>query len=189
MDGTITKINEAHLFVLWQSLGGSAEVVSRATGISKRVIESLAHDYQWEQLAGGKLALKDKQLEKDINRAQNYLQAVRLRGLLDTVMSYLTDPANEDKLKATIFTLSDKGEPKIGSKGFLELAKAFETLHNITYRALGDKVAESADMTSSDTEQIKNMSISVYNMVNRAAIDNGMKGVEVVEEHHKAISG
>jgi curved DNA-binding protein CbpA len=191
MDGTLstTKINEAHLFILWQSLGGSAEVVSRATGIRKNVIEALAHDYQWDMLAGGKLALQDKELEKKINRAQNYLQAVRLRGLLDSVMSHLTAEENKEKLESTIFTTSDKGEPKIGAKGLVELAKAYETLHNITYRALGDKEAESADTTSSDDEKIKSMSLNVYNLVNRAAIDNGMKPEKVVREHIKTVSG
>ena len=180
------NLNQAHLFVIWQGLGGDSRVVARATGIRQCVIESLAHDFSWEQLAGGKLGLADRALEKEINRVQNYAQAIRLRKILDVAVDKIETEDGGERFKKLIFSTDQMGNPTMNTKPLVELAKAVETVHNITYRALGDKVAEQADAVTNDTKRVKDLGLTIYNLVNRAAQETQvLTPREILNAHRK----
>lgn len=181
-----SNLNQAHLFIIWQGLGGDARVVSRATGLAPCVIESLAHDFQWELIAGGKLGLADRQAEQKINRVQNYAQALRLRRILDIVVEKLETADGGEKFKNLIFTEDQMGNKTVNTKPLVELAKAAQTVHDITYRALGDKIAEEADTMANDNKRVKDLGLTIYNLVNKAAQDtHALTPKEIVKAHRQ----
>ena len=162
----IAKINQAHVYTVWFGLGGNHALVARATGLDVRVVEALAHDFNWYALAGGKLGLDDKKTEKDINRAVSYAQGDRLAKILNHAIELFED---DNTLRSAIVTTTEDGRQVVTAKPLVELAKALEVTHAIKYRALGDKVAEEADVPGTNGERIKSLSLSVVNLMNSAA--------------------
>ena len=170
------SINQAHLYHVWFGLGGDARLVQRATGVRAEVVEALAHDFGWHQIAGGKLGLTDKKAEREINRAVSYAQGKRLTSILEKAMQLIED--EPERLKQALFTTTEDGRAALTAKPLVELAKAVETAHTIQYRALGDKVMEDADPVTAGTERMKSLSLTVNNWVNNAAAQT--KTAEVV---------
>lgn len=191
MDGTITlpaSINPCSLFLVWQALGGEAAHVSRATGVKVSIIKALEHDLCWNDLAGGKLGVADKQLHRDINRALNYAQGKRLQAVLDKTLEILEED-DFAKLRSSLVLVDQGGQQSLNTKPLVELAKATATVHDVIYRALGDKVAIEADKVQEDSDKIRNLSLTVFNAVNRAAVTTGaLSSAEVVRAHKDAIN-
>lgn len=191
MDGTITlpaSINPCSLFLVWQALGGEAAHVSRATGVKVSIINALAHDLQWESIAGGKLGVSDKQLLRDINRAQSYAQGKRLQAVLDRTLDMLEED-DFAKLRASLVSVDQGGQQSLNTKPLVELAKATETVNAILFRALGDKIVVEADKAQEDNDKIRNLSLTVFNAVNRAAVTTGaLSSAEVVRMHKDDIN-
>jgi hypothetical protein len=179
-EGTHSIANQAQWFVVWQGLGGDSKLAGRALGIDYRIIEALAHDFQWHAIAGGELGLKDEKTEKKINRVTSYAQGKRLVRILETAFTALEN--EPEKLKRALFTLTEDGQQAVNAKPLVELAKALETAHNVCYRALGDKVAAEADGVGASDERVRNLSLTVINAVNNAAAKsgNGRAVLEVV---------
>lgn len=189
MAGELTlpsNVNPCALFEMWRALGGNAHHVSLASGVSVSIIKALAHDFNWEDLAGGKLGMADKKLEKEIGRAIAYAQGNRLQRILDRAMDIL-EHDDGAKIKECLVTVGENG-PQINTKPLVELAKAMETVHNIKYRALGDKVAAEADTVVDDVERTKALGLTVFNLVNNAATAQAMKPADVVREVKDAIN-
>ncbi len=161
-------VNPNALFMLWQHFGGDAKRTAAATGTSLKVVEALAHDFQWKELAGGRLGLKDEKLEREVNRAQNYVQAQRIRRIIDLVVQELEqDPK---KLMSAMTKIDEEGNVAFSAKPLVELAKAAESTQTMSYRALGDKVATEAEGAGApDTERIKNLSIQINQLVQNAS--------------------
>jgi len=162
----LARINQARVYTIWFGLGGNSALVARATGLSPNVIDALAHDYHWHQIAGGKLGLDDKKTEREINRVVSYVQGDRLAKVLDKALDLFED---ETRLRNAVHTTTEDGREIVTAKPLVELAKALETAHSIKYRALGDKIAEQADTVSGDPERIKSLSLTVVNLMNNAA--------------------
>lgn len=162
------NVNPNALFMLWQHFGGDSRRTAAATGVSRAIIESMAHDFQWKELSDGRLGLKDEKLEREVNRAQNYVQAQRIRKVIDFVVQELeADPA---KLKSAMTRVDEQGNVTFSAKALVELAKAAESAQTMSYRALGDKVATEADSAGApDAERIKNLSIQINQLVQNAS--------------------
>jgi hypothetical protein len=167
-EGVPTIANQAQWFVVWQGLGGDSKLAGRALNIDWRIIEALAHDFQWHAIAGGELGLKDEAVEKKINRITSYAQGKRLVKILENAFAAIE--SEPERLKKALFNHNADGEPTINAKPLVELAKALETAHNVCYRALGDKVAAEADSVGGPSdERVRNLSLTVINAVNNAA--------------------
>lgn len=162
----LARINQARVYTIWFGLGGNSALVARATGLSPSIIDALAHDYHWHQIAGGKLGLEDKKVEREINRVVSYVQGDRLAKVLDRALDLFED---EQRLQQAVVTVTEDGRQVITAKPLVELAKALETAHSIKYRALGDKIAEQADGVSDSPDRIKSLSLTVVNLMNNAA--------------------
>lgn len=154
-----TGVNPAALFLLWQHFGGDSRLTAAAAGVDKRIVAALAHDFCWADLAQGRLGLKDEKQEKEVNRALSYVQAQRLRRLIDRTIDHIEE--NPDTLAQALITTTKDGEPIFSAKPLVELTKAAEAAHNMAYRALGDKVATEAEGVAPDAEKIKNLSLTI----------------------------
>jgi len=181
------NVNPCALFEMWRALGGNAAHVSLASGVSVSIIKALEHDFSWNDLAGGKLGMADKKLEKEVGRAIAYAQGNRLQRILDKVMDGL-EADDGAMIKKHLTAAKKDGDPEIMIKPYADLAKAMETVHNIKYRALGDKVAVDADPVSDDLERTKALGLTVFNLVNNAATAQALKPEQVVREVKDAIN-
>ncbi len=181
------NVNPCSLFLVWQALGGESSHVARATGVKKSIIDSLCYDLQWESLAGGKLGVADKQLQRDINRALAYAQATRMQKILDRSFDIL-EQDDCAKLRASLVAVDAAGNQVVNAKPLVELAKAIEITQTMLYRSLGDKVAIEADAVKEDETKIRNLSLTVFNAVNRAATHTAMTSAEVVTMHKDLIN-
>lgn len=182
------SINPCSLFLVWQALGGEAAHVSRATGVKVSIIKALEHDLNWQELSGGKLGVVDKQLHRDINRALNFAQGKRLQSMLEKTLEILEED-DYAKLRASLVMVDQGGQQSLNTKPLVELAKATATVHDLIYRSLGDKVAIEADKVQEDNDKIRNLSLTVFNAVNRAAVTTGaLSSAEVVRAHKDAIN-
>jgi hypothetical protein len=161
-------VNPSSLYLLWLSLGGDCQLAAAAAHIRVEIVQALEHDFQWRDLAGGKLGLKDSHLEQEVNRAQNFVQSQRLRKLIDGAITELEDlGALRDSLVES--SGRDGSTLKITAKPLVELAKAAEAVHNLSYRALGDVIARNADSVSDETEKIKRLAIDIGRAATHAA--------------------
>lgn len=177
-------VNPNALFMLWQHLGGDDKLTAEASGIDVRIVKALAHDFCWRDLAGGRLGLKNEKLERDVNRAQNYVQAQRIRAVIDKVVEELERP---DTLKLAMRSVDEEGNIKVSIKPFVELAKAAEAAHNMAYRALGDKQAAEADTAGApDAEKIKSLALNINALIVKAG-ENLTSPVKVVTDVKEAI--
>ena len=152
-------VNPNSLFLLWQHLGGNDRLAAAAAGVDVKIVKALAHDFCWLELAQGRLGMKDEKAEKEVNRAHSYVQAQRLRKLIDRTVDYLE--ANPEQLAQALVSTTKEGEPVFSAKPLVELTKAAEAAHNMAYRALGDKVATEAEGVSPDSDKIKNLSLTI----------------------------
>ena len=153
-------------------------MAGRALGVDHRIIDALAHDFQWHAIAGGELGLKDEKTEKKINRVTSYAQGKRLLRILETAFTAIEN--EPEKLKRALFSATEDGQQAVNAKPLVELAKALETAHNVCYRALGDKVAAETDAVGASDERVRSLSLTVINAVNSAAAKNS-SGREVLE--------
>jgi hypothetical protein len=174
-------LNPSSLYLLWLSLGGDPVLTAAVAHVRVEIIQSLEYDFQWKALAGGKLGVKDTKIEQDVNRAQNFVQAQRLRRLVDAAINELEHP---DQLRASL--VEEGRDPsaaiKITAKPLVELAKAAEAIHNLSYRALGDTVARNADAVSDETEKIKRLAIDIGRAATHAATLSASRTDQVVKD-------
>jgi hypothetical protein len=152
-------VNPTSLFLLWQHLGGNDRLTAAAAGLDIKIVKALSHDFCWTDLAQGRLGMKDEKTEKEVNRAHSYVQAQRLRKLIDRTVDYLE--ANPNQLASALISTTKDGEPVFSAKPLVELAKAAEAAHSMAYRALGDKVAVDADGVAPDADKIRNLSLTI----------------------------
>lgn len=153
-------VDRGTLLLTYLSFLGDAEKTAAALHTTVVYVRREAVAGGWESQVQRFVALKQEQgtdaLAKELNRTVNYVQAVKLRNLLDRVIQRITD----EKLSFDDF-VSARGKDKdnFSAKGAVDLVKAVETVHKMTYQALGDSLGER--VTSEKDEGAKNVSLSV----------------------------
>lgn len=175
-------VNPNALFLVWQHLGGDHKKTAAATGVQVSLIKALAHDYGWSGLVSGRLGLGDEKLEKEINRTHNYVQAQRMRRIIDRAFEFLeTEP---EALYRALHSVDRVGTVSVTAKPLVELAKAAESVHAMTYRALQDKEAQRLDPNLDDDERTRSLSLTINQLITRAAgnATSGIKNVTDVKE-------
>lgn len=156
----ISKVDQARAWMIYCGFSGDIEKTSISSKVPAAVIRSLEHDYNWPvKLARLKRGAGESEAEKTANRAVSYLQAQRMREIIEKSLEMLE---NEEALvKALVrFKFAKEGEiesVEFTPKHVLDLAKALESVHSACYRALGDKIPAQADPVNAET---KNNSIS-----------------------------
>lgn len=137
------------LAVGWTYLHFFGDVPKTAvhSGVSPMVVEQLAREHDWDSQLQEVRSIRADETETDAkarNRTVNFLQAQRLRSIVDRVVSHLHEA--DDKTFASFFETTDrKGNVIPNSKALTDLTKAAETVHQLTYAALGDtRAAEKA---------------------------------------------
>lgn len=77
---------------------------------------------------------------RELNRATNYVQALRMRELVDRTIKWCYE--DEKNVLQFCIEIDKQGKKIFSTKPMLELIKAAEVCQTLLYRALGDTVAK-----------------------------------------------
>jgi hypothetical protein len=138
-------IDNTTIFLTYLSFLGDVEKTAAACNISPFYVDTLAQQEKWGSKVAALATLrKDKgadALARELNRTSNFVQGVRIRNLIDKV---LADVFNNEVRFEDLITMRGKNSDNTTMKGIVELAKAAEIAHRLTYQALGDSMVERA---------------------------------------------
>ena len=176
-------LDVSQIFQTYLTFGGDVERTALAVGMQPVEVRTLAQSERWadklslwnEFQAGDK-----KELQIQINRAVNYVQAHRLRTIIDKVVTELS--AKDGKGLIDLLTEVHSGEKssseKFSARALTDLVKGAETCQLMTQRALGDTNGASASDAPTDGS-----SIALSVMKAMAAADSlGVDSVTVVRK-------
>jgi hypothetical protein len=144
---SLEKVDQARAWMCYAAFSGDVEKAALASKVSATAVRALEHDFGWAaKLKRLKTGAGESDAERVANRAVNYLQAQRMRDVLDKALRLLDD--EEELVKALVkFKFSQDGDVEkieVNPKAILDLAKALEAAQNMSYRALGDRLATTA---------------------------------------------
>lgn len=151
----ISKIDQAKVWMIYAAFGGDIEKTAISSKTPAAVVKALEHDFNWPvKLKRLKTGAGESEAERVANRAVSYLQAQRMREVIEKSLQLLED---EDALVRALVKLKFLpngdviGGVEVSPKAILDLAKALESVHSACYRALGDKIPAQADPVDKDT--------------------------------------
>jgi hypothetical protein len=167
------------IFQTYLALAGDAERTATAMAIPVQTVRDLANAEDWAGKAKmwNELRKGDSELQITLNRAVNYVQAHRLRSILDVLISHIQSMDAADLI--SLLTETSEKSSKFTARPLADIVKAAEACQNMTAKALGDKAATSDD----DGPKGKGHGASIAMMVQKAmaaADQTGISSVEVV---------
>lgn len=161
----VNKVDQVKAFSLFAYFGGDCTKTAQACATDVRIIESLAHDFNWLGQIKGQNRLdtaEGMKAEQEANRARNYVTAQRLGRLLEhIVLGAAKDPDAWAAMHCTDID-AETGEKTFTSKPLVEIAKAAQIIQDMTYRATGDKLAAQASTTEASDGKVTNLMTNVY---------------------------
>ena len=167
----------------YASFSGDVEKAAIASKVPSEIIRALEHDFDWvTKLRRLKSGAGVSDAEKTANRAVNYLQAQRLRDVLEESLRLLENPEELTKMLVQ-FKYTREGDVDcvtVNPKALLDLTKALESVQNMSYRALGDKLPASADVVNEKDKGVASTVSSVRDVI-AALQDFAAKPAPVVE--------
>lgn len=183
-----TRLDQVQLFMFYALLGGDLPRVSAATRVPEDVLASLAHDFNWKTKLSGKnnlLTDEGKAAQRDLNRVVSLVTAERMHNVIANLVAEL----DKDPQFARSFCTEVDAETKevsFSTKNLVELTKAMQVIHELKYRALGDKVATAADGAGATPAAAGNVVFNIYNQLQRRFDRTGK--VDMVVEAAKAVT-
>jgi hypothetical protein len=143
------ELDREQCFLLFATFTGDVERTAHAAGVRPVDILNVSEAEGWNERLRSIIALKQSarpgDIERAINRALNYVQAHRLRLLVERVLHELAG-MNTEELKKYLFSEHSPktGVPfkKLTTRALADLSSALEKAHSMTYLSLGDTVQD-----------------------------------------------
>lgn len=173
-------LDVSQIFQTYIAFGGDVERTAVALDMDRQDILNLAKVENWAAKVEEWTKLREgdpRDVQIQINRAVNYVQAHRLRGVIDSVVSHLAKLSPEQLISK--LTESTEKTSKFSARPLADLVKAAEACQQMTARALGDTAGERPE--SSAGTKGSNIALQVLNAMN-AADALGLNSVDVVRE-------
>jgi hypothetical protein len=173
-------IDVAQIFQTYIAFGGDVDKTSVALDLPAEDIRQLASAENWARKIDDWTKLREgdpRDVQIQINRAVNYVQAHRARALLDKVISHLSE-GDAERLVDRL-TVNTKNGPEFKTRALTDLVKAMESCQLMTQRALGDTVGERPE--ENGNVKGSNVALLVMNAMN-AADETGLDSVAVVKK-------
>lgn len=159
----VAHIDRENAFLVYATFVGDPIRTAAALGIRPLDVVRLSDEGHWLDRLKPLLELsqssKPGDLERCINRSLNFVQAHRLRMVIERILNRLTG-MNADEFEE--YFLSDvevKGKDKnavrvskLSTRAVADLASALEKAHSATYAALGDTAKERQSRNESSPE-------------------------------------
>lgn len=137
------NIDQVKAFHAYCLLGGEPKRVALLFRCEPETIESLAHDFNWKQNVGALARMDNAEgltEQQQLHRVGMFIVAERAKKIFTNLFEQLEkDPRF---LESMVTKLSPDGVTiNFEPKHLLDLVKGFQTLGEISYRALGDEPA------------------------------------------------
>lgn len=147
------KFDRESAFQLFAVFAGDVERTAHSLNVRPIDVLRVAEDEGWLLKLQPILELKKSKrpgdIDRGLNRARNFVQALRLVTFLERVLKKLMDMPSEelnDYLFQTITTTSKTGEvseaKKLSTRPLADLTSAIEKAHAASYLALNDTVQD-----------------------------------------------
>lgn len=147
----VTKDPES-IFRLYAIFSGDVERTALAANMSVEQVVEMADAGGWMKKIAVLIRLQKSGIpgdaERGVNRAINFVQADRLRTIIERLLRALTQMSSEELFTYTLATQTDKDgitTNKIHTRPFADLASALEKAHAMTYQALSDTATDRKD--------------------------------------------
>jgi len=161
----VNKVDQVKAFMLFAFFGGDIEKTARTCAVDSKIITALAHDFRWLDQIKGQHRLDTPEglkAEQELNRARNYVAAQRIGLILEAItLRAAEDPTKWAEMNCVEID-KETGEKTFTSKPLVEISKAAQIVQDMTYRALGDKMAGTASTTGASDGSVTNLMINVY---------------------------
>lgn len=186
------RYDVAYLFQVYVVLVGDVQKVAAATDLPEEVIQELADSEGWTEkvrrISVQSRSGKPGDWERAQNRALNFVQVHQLRRSLDHVIAHITKKVGENQMLELI-QHNTADTTNYTAKLFTELAKALQSLHEMSYSALGDTVRErDAEGDGKDTAlAAASLHATVIGALNRAKTQDSTSESLVKEATAKLI--
>lgn len=172
----VNRIDQVKAFWLFTYFGGDEAKTAQAVGCDLCSIHSLAHDFGWLDRIKGHNRLdsdEGRKAEQEANRAANYVMARRIGSVIEhIVLRASDDPAQWAQMNCVEID-KETGEKTFTSKPLVEIAKAAQIVQDMTYRAIGDKLAGQASTTQASDGSVTNLMVNVYHGLSK--LEGAMK--------------
>lgn len=148
----VAHIDRENAFLLYAAFTGDVERTAHALNIRACDVLLMADEERWNEKLKPILELKKSSrpgdIERAINRALNFVQAHRMRMIIERVVQRLTGMTGEE-MEQYLFsetTLGKDGKERIykrlTTRALADLASAIEKCHAMSYMALSDSTQE-----------------------------------------------
>ena len=173
------EVDPAEAFALFALHAGNVERVAVILDTDPAAIEAMAKRWKWsEKVVRTQGDAEDSSAaQREVNRGVNYLQAHRLRSMVDRVLVELAMPG---KLEDATTIVGMNGSHKRDYRVLRDVAEAARTAQDLTYRALGDSV----DLARNDKAKGKagDLSLGVLAAMDAADAAPGTSSVDIVRK-------
>lgn len=132
------------IFQTYLTFYGDVERTAVAMQIDAQTVRDLANAERWADKVSELNQLRagdSRDVQVQINRAINFVQAHRIRSVLDKVVSHFSK-MDAEGLVDTLTHVDKNGSSTFSARALTDLVKALETTQLMTQRALGDTASE-----------------------------------------------
>ncbi len=150
----MAALDTQQAFLIYASFSGDVDQTAAALDIPSAQVAQMAEDQGWRPRIATLVSLKRagnaRDVERGINRAQNFVQAHRFRLVLERLIRRFSEMDDVELANASMTRIEHKNkdgsldyiEHKINSRAFADLASAVEKAQMLSYYALGDSATE-----------------------------------------------
>ncbi len=178
-------VDTIRIFETYIAFNGDVARTAVACNLTAAEVEDMAHTQGWKERAKEWTTLKEgstADVAVQVNRAVNFVQAHRLRSLIDKVVGELSKLEPTDLISRLSTVTTGKGgttRETFNTRALTDLVKAAESAHLMTQRALGDTVQERP--ATGETRKGSSIALLVGSAMS-AAEDVGVDSVSVVRK-------
>lgn len=157
---SLEHLDRSQCFLLFATFAGDAVRTAAALGISPVAVLRVAEEEGWLTRLAPIIELSRSQRpgdwERACNRATNFVQAHRMRLILDRTVKRLTDMTAEeleDLIEEKHTNKDGSVTVKLSTRALADLASAIEKVQAATYQSLGDTAPERAKRKGSAEDE------------------------------------
>jgi hypothetical protein len=152
LQNSVAHIDRENAFLLYATFTGDLERTAHALNVRACDVLLMADEEKWNEklkpILDLKKSTKPGDIERAINRALNFVQAHRMRMVIERVIKRLSG-MNDAELEEYMFSEHALGKEgnrhmykKLTTRALADLASAIEKCHAMSYAALNDSAPE-----------------------------------------------
>jgi hypothetical protein len=156
------RLDQQQAFLIYATLGGDLDKVSAALSIKQADLQRMAEAGDWQTKLATLIRLKQgkqgKEVDRAINRANNFVLAHRFRLTLERMVCKLDLMSDEEllafcwcEISRTKKDGSVESEKRLNFRSFADLASALEKVQMLSYAALNDTASERVSRARSES--------------------------------------